>query len=149
MAADNIFNPFDVPIGDLRRRLVELPPRIQQNTSEVTRLGVLLEGLFAEWSWEWALDWSESEARENLSGIINADHLRRGVGPAEDCQGAEVDGCVPIDLFGAPGSIDQARSCVTGLRQEETDGGAGFALLQSWRRARRLSGENALRRASA
>ncbi len=107
VAADNIFNPFGVPIADLRRRLVELPPRIQQNTSEVTRIGILLEGLAADWSWEWSLDWSESEARETLSGIINAERLRRGVGPAAQCQGQNVDGCVPIDLFGLPGSIDQ------------------------------------------
>lgn len=109
VAADNIFNPFGVPLDDVRRRVTELPPRIQQNKSDVTRFSALLEGLLAEWSWEWSVDWSRSNAKETLAGVINADNLRRGVGPAANCLGADIDGCVPINLFGPPGSIDPAQ----------------------------------------
>ncbi len=109
IAADNVFNPFGVPIQDLRRTLTELPARVQQNKSDVTRMSALLEGLLADWSWEWALDWSRSNANESTRGVIDADNLRRGVGPRSGCQGHELDGCVPINLFGEPGSIDQAQ----------------------------------------
>jgi iron complex outermembrane receptor protein len=106
IAADNPFNPFGVPVDDLRRSLVELPARVQQNKSDVTRLSALFEGLSGDWSWEWALDWSRSNANESTTGVIDADNLRRGVGPAANCRGLEIDGCVPINLFGPPGSID-------------------------------------------
>jgi iron complex outermembrane receptor protein len=107
VAADNIFNPFGVELEDVRRRLTELPPRQQQNKSETTRASFLLEGISGRWDWEWSFDWSKSSARETTSGVVNADNLRRGVGPAANCLGLEIDGCVPINLFGRPGSIDQ------------------------------------------
>ena len=105
ISADNVYNPFGVEIEDLRRRLVELPPRNQQNNSKVARLGATFEGLYESWSWELAVGWSRSDAKETLSGVINADNLRRGVGPAANCQGADIDDCVPINLFGRPGSV--------------------------------------------
>ena len=105
IAADNIFNPFGTEITDLRRRLVELPPREQENQSTVYRLSGILEGLYNKWDWELAVGWSRSDAKETLSGVINADNLRRGVGPTDQCQGIEIDDCVPINLFGLPGSI--------------------------------------------
>ena len=106
VAGDNIYNPFNTDITDLRRRMLELPPRRQQNKSDVSRVSAILEGLHQGWSWELAYSYSRSEAKENLTGLINADNLRRGVGPASDCRGVTIDGCVPVNLFGPPGSID-------------------------------------------
>ncbi len=106
VAADNIYNPFGVDLSDVRRRLVELPPRQQQNKSDVFRISALLEGISGRWDWEWSVDWSKSDAKETTTGVISADNLRRGVGPADGCQGLELDGCVPINLFGRPGTID-------------------------------------------
>ena len=40
ISADNIYNPFGEDIEDLRRRLVELPPRRQDNNTEVERIAV-------------------------------------------------------------------------------------------------------------
>jgi iron complex outermembrane receptor protein len=105
IAADNIYNPFGAEIVDLRRRLLELPPRQQDNKSDVTRVSALLEGLHKGWSWEFAYSQSRSRAKETLAGLVNADHLRRGVGPASECQGPASDGCVPVNLFGPSGSI--------------------------------------------
>jgi iron complex outermembrane receptor protein len=107
IAADNIYNPFDVEITDLRRRIVELPPRLQQNKSDVTRVTLAVEGLHWDWSWEASHSWSKSNANETLTAVINADNLRQGVGPTDQCQGLDIDGCVPINLFGRPGSIDE------------------------------------------
>jgi iron complex outermembrane receptor protein len=106
VAADNIYNPFSTDIVDLRRRMLELPTRRQQNNSDVSRLSAVLEGLHRGWSWELAYSYSRSKAKESLTSLIDADNLRRGVGPAGGCQGATIDGCVPVNLFGPPGSID-------------------------------------------
>ncbi len=106
VAADNIYNPFNTDIADLRRRMLELPRRRRQNSSDVTRLVAILEGLHRGWSWELDYSYSRSKAKQTSTGLINADNLRRGVGPAGDCRGATVDNCIPINLFGPAGSID-------------------------------------------
>lgn len=106
IAASNIYNPFGADIRDARRRLVELPPREQRNESEVSRVSAVLEGLYAQWNWELAYSHSRSDATERTANLINADKLRRGLGPAQQCRGAAIDGCVPIDLLGPAGSID-------------------------------------------
>jgi len=101
----NIFNPFGVDIADARRRLVELPPRLQRNNSEVARFSAIVEGLFKQWNWDASYNWSRSKASETLSNLVNADNLQRGLGPAEACQTATTGDCVAINLLGAPGSI--------------------------------------------
>ncbi len=107
IAASNIYNPFGSVITDARRRLVELPAREQRNESETSRISAVLEGLYAQWNWELAYSHSRSDATERTANLINADNLRRGIGPAEQCRGAAIDGCVPIDLLGPAGSIDR------------------------------------------
>ncbi len=111
VAADNIYNSFGTELVDVRRRLVELPERRQRNESEVTRFSAVLEGLFDEWNWDFGYNWSRSEASETTYNLINADNLRRGIGPSSDCQGPQADGCTPINLTGPAGSIsdDQLR----------------------------------------
>ncbi len=105
ISADNRFNPFGVDLEDVRRRLVEFPRRKQHNESEVSRASLALEGLAADWNWELAYSWSRSEAIERTTNLVNADHLRRGLGPDSACRGRDIDGCVPINLLGGPGSI--------------------------------------------
>ncbi len=109
VAADNLYNPFGVELDDVRRRLVELSPRQQQNKSDVFRISALLEGIVGSWDWEWSLDWSRSKANETTTGVVDSGRLRRGLGPAANCQGLEVDGCVPINLFGRQGTINAAQ----------------------------------------
>ena len=103
--ASNRYNTFDETLLDVRRRLVEFPVRSQNNESEVTRFATSLEGLFDDWNWDVAYNWSRSEADETLTSNVNAERLRQALGPAENCQGADIDGCVPINLLGTPGSI--------------------------------------------
>ncbi len=105
VAADNPYNSFGVDLTDVRKRLVEFPDRRQRNESQVFRVGANVEGLWSDWSWDFNSNWSRSEATETDSGIVNADHLRRGIGPAADCQGPPADNCVPIDLVGPAGSM--------------------------------------------
>jgi iron complex outermembrane receptor protein len=105
VSADNPYNPFGVDIMDVRRRLVEFPQRQQRNESKVARFSAVVEGLFADWNWDMGYNWSRSEATEVTSGIVNADLLGRALGPANDCQGAASDGCVPVNLLGPAGTI--------------------------------------------
>ncbi|MFK8047362.1 MAG: TonB-dependent receptor [Halioglobus sp.] len=105
ISQNNRFNPFGADIADARRRLVELPPRVQRNDSEVTRFSAVVEGLLNEWNWDISYNWSRSEASERVTNLVNADNLQRGLGPSENCQGLMEDGCVAVNLFGPPGSI--------------------------------------------
>ena len=101
----NPYNTFGETLLDVRRRLVEFPVRSQRNESEVTRFAASLEGLFDDWNWELAYNWSRSEANEALTSIVNADRLRQALGPVSNCQGADIDGCIPVNLLGTPGTI--------------------------------------------
>ncbi len=105
VASSNIYNPFDVDIEDIRRRLLEFPSRLQQNEAKSRRFSVTIEGLYEKWNWEVNYNWSYSEATETSRSIVNADNLQRGLGPANDCQGVHIDACVPINIFAAAGSI--------------------------------------------
>ncbi len=105
--AGNRYNVFGTDILDARRRLVEMPPRTRRNRSEVTRFSAVLEGLYDQWNWELAYSHSRSDAEERTSNLVNAENLRRGLGPASGCRGLTIDGCVPVNLLGPAGSIDQ------------------------------------------
>lgn len=105
VAADNPFNTFGMPLADVRRRLVEFPAREQHNESEVFRASAIVEGVYADWHWDVALNRSENRARESLYNLVDAERLQRGIGPAADCRGAAIDGCQPINLTGPAGSL--------------------------------------------
>jgi iron complex outermembrane receptor protein len=105
VAADNIYNDFGQEITDVRRRLLEFPGRLQLNESRVGRLSAIVEGLYADWHWDIGVNWSRSQARETATNLVDANRLRRALGPAAGCQGADVDGCVPVDIMGPAGSI--------------------------------------------
>ncbi|PLW83537.1 TonB-dependent receptor [Kineobactrum sediminis] len=107
LAADNVFNDFGVELTDIRRRLVEFPPRQQRNQSEVARVSAIVEGLYADWYWDVGYNWSRSQATESVTNVVNANHLRRALGSPDQCRGMAVDGCVPVDLAGPAGSINQ------------------------------------------
>ncbi len=105
IAADNPFNTFGVELSDVRRRILELPPRLQRNESDVSRASFTLEGEAFDWYWDIGYNWSRSEASERTLNLVNADNLARGLGPAESCQGSDIDGCVAINLLGPEGSV--------------------------------------------
>jgi iron complex outermembrane receptor protein len=110
VSADNRYNPFGTDLQDIRRRILELAPRRQRNKSEVTRFTAGVEGLHDSWYWDVGVHWSRSEAAETVTGIVNADNLRRGIGPADACLGLAIDGCVAVDLLGPNGSISSEQA---------------------------------------
>ncbi len=100
--AQQIFNPFDQDISDLRRRVTELPPRRQTNESESTRLVVGAQAQGQDYNLDFALQYSRTSATELFRNGINAQRVAEAI--AVDC----VAPCVPINLFGPEGSISQA-----------------------------------------
>lgn len=107
VAADSAYNTFGAQLSDVRRRLVELPDRRQRNESQVSRFSAVIEGLFKDWNWDIGYSYSRSDASETRYNLVNADRLRRAIGPSSQCQGSAIDGCTPVNLIGPAGSISQ------------------------------------------
>ncbi len=105
VAANNIYNPFDVELTDVRKRVLELGPREQENESKVRRLAWGLQSQHAKHSWDVGFHWSKTDAVESLDNLINATRLQRALGDANQCRGINIDGCEPFNLFGPPGVI--------------------------------------------
>ncbi|VUD66636.1 Vitamin B12 transporter BtuB [Thalassocella blandensis] len=106
--ATNIYNPYDFTIYDARRRVVELGTRTQKDTSKNMRLNLTLQGFMGDdTNWEIYAGWNKSEATESINNLANGARVQRALGPAVNCQGQAIDGCVPLNLFGQPGSITE------------------------------------------
>ncbi len=109
VAADNIHNPFGQDIDDVRRRVIELDPRRQKNTTEVKRVSLTLDGYWGNTSWELNGIWSETDAKEFANNLLSEARVQRALGPAAECRGIAVDGCEPLNVFGPPSSIDETQ----------------------------------------
>ncbi|MCV6604731.1 MAG: TonB-dependent receptor plug domain-containing protein, partial [Porticoccaceae bacterium] len=103
IAADAAFNPFGEEITDLRRRMLELGRRDQTNENQASRLTAGINGSNDHWRWSLHYNWSQTRAREQVTGLVHLTNLQRGLGPAADCTGD----CVAINLFGPTGSLSQ------------------------------------------
>jgi len=119
--ANNLYNPFGEPIVRARRRLVEAGPRLIDQTVDTRRLHISLNGA-ATWfgrDFLWEADAAETRAKNHETATPFADDRKlqlalgpsfRDAGGTPRCgvPGAVVDGCVPLNLFGPPGSITAA-----------------------------------------
>ncbi len=121
IAADNAYNPFGKPIASVIRRFVESGPRVFQQTVDTGRVHVGLDGLFtlADREFSWGADAIGTKVREReFTGTYADDSkLALAAGPSyfdaagvAHCgtQAAPLPDCVPINLFGPPGSITPA-----------------------------------------
>ncbi|MGI9287014.1 MAG: TonB-dependent receptor [Pseudomonadales bacterium] len=105
VAASNIYNPFGIELIDVRKRVLELGARAQENESKVRRLAWGLESQHDNYAWDVGFHWSKTDATETLHNLIDASRLQRALGDAAQCLGIAVDGCEPFNLFGPPGVI--------------------------------------------
>lgn len=109
VAADNKFNLFGDAVQDIRRRLLEMGPRIQTHNKENINIKFQASQPFklsgAPWLWQASLGWSEAESSEEFSNLASSVKLQRSAGSSSGCVGVSVDGCEPIDLFSPVGSI--------------------------------------------
>ena len=101
VAADNVYNPFGIELTDVRRRFTELSPREEKNRSRTRRLvgGVAFPVGVSRWDISIADNRTESD--QNARNELHAYRTQQALGPAAQC----TDGCVPLNLFGPPGSV--------------------------------------------
>jgi iron complex outermembrane receptor protein len=118
---DSVYNPFDDPVTAFQRRFLEDRSRRWQQRVDTSRWHLALDGLFdvAGRSIAWGADVSHARAdqRETIDPFQDNTKLTFALGPSFfDASGearcgtpaAPIDGCVPLDVFGPPGSITPA-----------------------------------------
>lgn len=121
VSQDNIYNPFEEDITDLRRRLIELNPRTQLNDAKSLYSNIRLEHTKNKTLLSANIYWNGTKAKEIRSNLIDGERLARGVGPSSGCQGESIDGCTPINLFAEPGEISESQLNFI-QTNEKTDG---------------------------
>ena len=116
ISAENPFNPFGIDLSStgpdanlllLARRPLEGGPRVFEQEVRTRYLAFGLEGSFEGGlgPWYWDLNFADSRNRaEQLNfGSYNLRNIALALGPLRACQ--STPGCVPLNLFGGPGSI--------------------------------------------
>ena len=116
ISALNPFNPFGFDLtteGDspnlflLARRPVEGGPRRYTQDVNTWYAAGGLEGTFQvgvrTWNWDVNLVRSQSRAEQTNTGSYNIRRINEALGDPAMC--ATIAGCVPLDLFGGPGTI--------------------------------------------
>jgi iron complex outermembrane recepter protein len=116
IAADQRFNPFDQDIGRtgedgligtgiVARRMVELGPRFLGRDKKTTFARAGFDGeidLFEQViNWDAGYSLGRSDNTNIHRGDVNIERLKLAIGPDADC----VAPCVPLNLFGGPGSV--------------------------------------------
>ena len=121
ISPDNVYNPFGEPIDIALRRFVEAGPRLFHQTDDTLRLHVGLDGSFSlfdrDFTWTANALGTRSDTSEFTGPLADFSKLASALGPSFfDTAGiahcgtpeAVIPGCVPMDLFGPPGSITPA-----------------------------------------
>ncbi|TYT26218.1 TonB-dependent receptor [Luteimonas viscosa] len=116
ISAANPYNPFGFDLttmGDapnlflLGRRPVEGGPRRFEQEVETWYASAGLNGLFdvgaRSWDWDVNVMRSESKADQTNTGSYNIRRINEALGDPAAC--AAISGCVPLNLFGGPGTI--------------------------------------------
>jgi len=123
VSAQNVYNPFGVDLTQVQRRLVEFDNRSFTQDIDTIRVvggldGTLPEeaGPLAGWFFDASLNFGRTEGTQLKQGSLNRAFLTQALGPSfYDAGGvarcgtakAPIAGCVPLNLFGGPGSITQ------------------------------------------
>src|SRR6185312_11415732 len=170
ISPDNVYNPFGEPVDIALRRFVEAGPRLFHQTDDTLRLHVGLDGSFSllqrDFSWTANALSTRSDTSEFTGPLTDYSKLANALGPSFlDAAGvahcgtpaAVIAGCVPLNLFGPPGSItpamlDYVDADETNRYRDRTDvanlglstdslfalpaGGAGFAAGAEYRHER-------------
>jgi hypothetical protein len=130
--ADNYYNPFGVDLlpvyddsGPATRRFVEAGNRAISEDIDLWRLLVGLEGSIGGWEWEVSVAEARSDATTVEKGFFVRPRWIEALGPSGPDEAGHivcgqpdpatgrvpaaniVPGCVPLNLFGGPGSITQ------------------------------------------
>jgi iron complex outermembrane receptor protein len=109
--ATNPYNPFgftldgNSPDFGLGRRMVEGGPRIFKQSVDTKYYATGFNGdfSFTDHQFFWDVNYvnSTNSARQTVNGTYNIRHIMNALGPVDQCTAP----CVPLNLFGGPGSI--------------------------------------------
>jgi iron complex outermembrane recepter protein len=109
--ATNPYNPFgftldgNSPDFGLGRRPIEGGPRVFRQSVDTKYYATGLNGDlgFGDHQFFWDVNYVDStnNASQTVNGTYNIRHIMNALGPAEQCTAP----CVPLDLFGGPGTI--------------------------------------------
>ncbi|WOX04790.1 TonB-dependent receptor [Microbulbifer pacificus] len=107
IASNQVYNPFGEEITDVRKRVLELGPRVQSNGTDTWRLNTGLKGQVNDWQWELTAAAHYTQASETLNNLIDPNRLSLSLKGPDAC--SDAIGCIPVNLLGAPGSIDDTQ----------------------------------------
>ncbi len=109
----NQFNPFGIDLGPnnlilVGRRPIEGGPRVFEQDVETLYIGGGLEGSMiwndSPWYWDVNVMFSNNDARQTNFGSYDIGNINQALGPNALC----VAPCVPLNIFGGPGTITPA-----------------------------------------
>ncbi len=107
VAADNIYNPLGYAVSANRTLVEETSENVRQNNiSEHTYriIGGLKGKVFSTWDWDVSYNYQHMDQYDFLGKGVVLSKIQEAAGGPGTCNYA-VDGCVPINLFGATGAI--------------------------------------------
>lgn len=119
VSKDNYYNPFGANVQRLRRRMTEAGRTFEQDVTRFQQVfGVSGENNLIEgWTYDVSANYAYSQTASVDRGQLFGPNLGKALGPSfKDASGnivcgtpgAVIDGCVPLNVFGGPGSITAA-----------------------------------------
>ncbi len=118
VSSQSMYNPWGVDFTTVRRRLVEFSNRTYNQDLDTFRIVTGLKGKFMpNWSWDLSLNYGRTQGVATKAGLLQRSKLANALGPSfRDADGvprcgtvnAPIEGCVPVNLFGGAGTIDDA-----------------------------------------
>ncbi|HVE86765.1 MAG TPA: TonB-dependent receptor [Myxococcales bacterium] len=113
VSAQNPYNPFNINFTNFRRRLVEFGNRTFREDVNTFRLVTGVTGslpILSNWNWDVSLNLGRNDATLLKRGSLQLSLLGNATGPGYQdtttgiyycgTPGAEIAGCVPLNLFG-------------------------------------------------
>ncbi len=116
VSADNVYNPFNEKLTDVRRRMIEAGSRGFSQDNKAWRFVLGADGMVADWFWDVSANVARNTTDQVQTGDMFDDRLQLALGPSFiDNSGIAVCGtpeapvptCVPLNVFGPVGSITQ------------------------------------------
>lgn len=116
VSADNVYNPFNERLTDVRRRMIEAGSRGYSQNNKAWRFVLGADGMAADWFWDASLNVARNSTDQVQTGDLFDNQLQLALGPSfRDTSGVAVCGapavpipdCVPLNVFGPEGSITQ------------------------------------------
>jgi outer membrane receptor protein involved in Fe transport len=123
ISGQSIYNPIGADVYDYRRRLEEFGPRRSLQNIDTFRVVTGLQGktpedaILPSWKWEVSYNYGHTVGTQRNEGNLILSRLANALGPSfidpngkPKCgaPGAEIDGCVPMNIMGPSGSITTA-----------------------------------------